>query len=130
MNDSIETKGSKINGKGVFAKRDFKEGEIVVKWDIAHTLTNGQLKTLPREDKKYIASFNRQYFIMQPPTKYVNHFCDANTHVVNFCDVALRDIKSGEEITTDYSKDVTTPLKMKCNCGSKNCQGIIVVNKF
>ena len=32
----VAVKKSKIEGLGVFALRDFKKGEIVIKWDIAH----------------------------------------------------------------------------------------------
>lgn len=62
---------------------------------------------------------------MQSPEKYVNHSCNANTYSDNFCDIAKRDIKEGEEITADYSKDMLTNDFMKCNCESKDCKKII-----
>jgi len=33
--------------------------------------------------------------------------------------------KKGEEITADYAKDNAPNLNMECNCGSKNCKGIV-----
>jgi SET domain-containing protein len=41
------------------------------------------------------------------PERYVNHSNTPNTKqdLVNFADVALRDIKAGEMITTDATKD-------------------------
>jgi len=61
---------------------------------------------------------------MQVPEKYVNHSCNANTRVGNQCDIAIRDIKKGEEITSDYGKEGSF-ISFKCECGSKNCRGRI-----
>lgn len=57
---------------------------------------------------------------MQAPEKYINHSREPNTKAKNHCDVAIRDIKAGEEITSNYSKNSLTPFK--CNCGSKKCR--------
>lgn len=127
MTDII-VKSSKIHGKGVFAARYFKKGEIVIKWDTSHTLTTGEVKKLKASEKKYVAYLNGKYILMQPPARYVNHSCNANTHAHNFCDIANRDIKKSEEITSDYSKTETPSFEMRCNCGSKNCKSIIKTN--
>jgi len=66
-----------------------------------------------------------KYVIMQDPEKYVNHSCDANTTAKQFCDIAKRDIKKGEEITANYKEELSPSTEMKCNCGSKNCVGIV-----
>ncbi|MBS3088672.1 SET domain-containing protein-lysine N-methyltransferase [Candidatus Pacearchaeota archaeon] len=128
MPKNISIKKSKIEGKGVFASRNFKEGEIVIKWDISRQLTPEEVKELPEAEKKYIAYFKGKYILMKSPAKYVNHSCDANTYVNNFCDIAKRDIKKGEEITSDYSKTMETNDSMKCDCKSKNCKKIIRTN--
>ena len=65
------------NGFGLFTARDFKKGEIV------------------------------KIFLYPIPERYVNHSDNPNT-IQNFekgYDIALRDIKSGEEITTDSTKE-------------------------
>ena len=124
MSDVIAKK-SKIEGLGVFASRNFKKGEVVIKWDISHQLTSAEVKKLPESQKRYVAFLDGKYILMQSPARYVNHSCDANTYTDNFCDVAKRDIKKGEEITSDYSETETPGFEMKCNCGSKNCRKII-----
>jgi len=58
--------------------------------------------------------------MMQSPAKYVNSSCEFNTTVKNFCDVAIKDIKKGDEITSDYF--ASEYLKEKCNCGSGKCK--------
>ena len=60
---------------------------------------------------------------MQSPEKFVNHSCEPNTHVKNSCDVAVRNIKKGEEITSDYGKN--NFVSFICKCGGKNCRGAI-----
>ena len=124
MTDVI-VKKSKIEGLGVFASRSFKKGEVVIKWDISHQLTAEEVKKLAETEKKYVAYMNGKYILMQPPARYVNHSCDANTYAGNFCDIAKRNIKKGEEITGDYSEDETPGFEMKCSCGSKNCRKVI-----
>ena len=121
----IVVKKSKIEGSGVFANRDFKKGEIVLKWDVSKKLSVKDAKKVPESEQKYVSFINGKFTFMQPPERFVNHSCDANTYVDGFCDVAKRDIKKGEEITGDYSEDTTPDFKMICNCGSKNCKGII-----
>ena len=88
----VIVKDSKIHGKGVFALRDFKKGEVVIKWDTSHVLTLDQVEKLPKSEKDYVAK---------------------------------RDIKKGEEVGEDYAEDETPGFRMKCNCGSKNCRGLI-----
>lgn len=127
MAKDITIKKSKIEGKGVFAGRDFKKGEIVIKWDISYQLTQEEVKKLPEAEKRYVAYLGKKHILMQSPAKYVNHSCDANTYAGNFCDIAKRDIKKGEEVTANYSETMETNEFMKCNCGSKNCRGIIRV---
>lgn len=124
MSDII-VKNSNIHGKGVFALRDFKKEEVIMRWDISHILTPKQVEKLPASEKEYVAFSDRKYILMQPPAKYTNHLCDANIYVDNFCYVAKRDIKKGEEIGEDYSEDEIPGFRMKCNCGRKNCRKII-----
>jgi SET domain-containing protein len=121
----IIIKDSKIHGKGVFADRDFQKGEIVLRWH-PKELSKKELIDLPKENKKYIITKDKIKYLMQSPERYVNHSCEPNTtaDTDSFCDIAIKDIKKGEEITSDY-KDDPYHLKMKCNCGSKKCRGAI-----
>ena len=121
----VIVKESPIEGKGVFAGRDFKKGETVIKWSIGNTLNEKEARELPEDEKKYLNIHEGTLFLMQPPGRYVNHSCEANTTAKDFCDVAKRDIKEGEEITADYSEEVPPGFEMECNCGSEKCRGTI-----
>ena len=120
----IIVKNSKIKGKGVFTARNFKKGEIILKWKSKQILTQKQVYKLPNSEKHYISTYTQdEYLLQQAPERYVNHSCDPNTKVKNNCDIAVRNIGKDEEITSDYSKDNNgIQLHFKCNCGSKNCR--------
>ncbi len=124
-NKDIIVKKSKIQGKGVFANRNFKKGEIVIKWNTSKKINKSEFAKLPKHKKKYIALINGEYIVNQSPAKFVNHSCNSNTKVKNFCDVAIRNIKNGEEITGNYIKDTPEKEKWACKCGSKDCVEVV-----
>ncbi len=123
--DQVFLESSNIHGQGVFADKNFQKGEIVLHWDISHILTKEEFAQLSDKDQEYVAYKDGKYVLMQEPERYVNHSCEANTEPKDFSDVTTRDIKKGEEITSDYSLDMPPGMEMKCNCGSKNCKHII-----
>jgi len=118
----IIVKKSKINKKGVFAARDFRKGEIVLKWN-PKILKKSEVEKMTSGEKHYINKIGNKYFLMQAPEKFVNHSCESNTRVKNQHDIAVRNIKKGEEITSNYGKD--SIVSFKCRCGSKKCRGMI-----
>ena len=126
MKDLI-VKKSKIHGKGVFANRDFKKGEVVVKYNLK-PLTKKEFENLPEKEKHFTDFDKGKYWLFQIPERFVNHSCEPNTNPnqVKRCDVPIRKIKKGVEITTHYRKNNIQGLNMRCNCGSKNCKKIIM----
>ena len=116
---------SKIQGNGVFANTNFKKGEVVMKWDASILLTKKEAKKIPKRYGKYLVFFKGRYIFAQSPEKYLNHSCEPNTKEGNLCDVATRNIKKGEELTTDYSIDAPHHYKMKCNCKNEKCKKIV-----
>jgi SET domain-containing protein len=121
----VEIRRSGIDGLGVFALRPFRAGEVVLRWDISERVPRGRVPDLPDSEKKYLHPYDGESLIVvRPPERYVNHSCDNNTEVRNFCDVAVRDITAGEEVTSDYESD-GAGLKFECRCGSPKCRGSI-----
>ena len=92
--------------KGVFANRDFEKGEVVIKYELK-PLTKRDFENLPAIEKEFTHVHNGQTYLYSLPERYVNHSSKPNTRqdVRNKRDVATRDIKKGEEITTDSTKD-------------------------
>ena len=62
--------------------------------------------------------------------KYVNHSCDANTLSTGYgFEIAVRDIRAGEEITDDYGM-LNIERPMACYCNSHTCRGHIGTDDF
>ena len=122
---SVEIRPSQIEGQGLYALRNFAPGEIVLRWDVSQLIARELLDSLPPEERRYVHPFaERHIMIVQPPERYVNHSCNNNTEVRDFCDVAIRPIAAGEEITSNYGSD-GSGSKFVCRCGAENCRGVI-----
>jgi len=117
MQDVI-IKKSKIHGKGVFANRDFKKGEVVIKLDLSDIVSEVDIEKMSNEQKKRVAFINGKYRRCHEPENHVNYSCNPNTAPINYCDVAIKDIKAGEEITSTPTFDKLE----ECNCGSDKCK--------
>lgn len=105
MINVITGKGN-LAGKGVYANRDFKKGEIVITYHLK-PLTKEEFKNLSAREKEFTHAHWGQTYLYSEPERYVNHSEDPNTYqdLTNHCDVALRDIDNGEMITTNAAKD-------------------------
>jgi hypothetical protein len=122
---NVEVRGSAIQGRGLYALRDFKVGDVVLRWDLTHTISTRDLSNMSVEDRRYTHPLDEdRAIIVQPPERFVNHSCDNNTEVRDFCDVAIKTIRVGDEITSDYGTD-GSGVEFDCLCGSENCRGRI-----
>jgi SET domain-containing protein len=125
INHDVEMRPSKIHGTGLFARRAFKAGEIVLRWKLDVRIQANELPSLPIAEHKYLHPLAEDTFvILQPPERFVNHSCINNTRARDFADVAIREIECGEEITSDYSSDGASRT-FSCSCGAETCRGTI-----
>lgn len=133
--------------KGVFAKKDIKEGTRVIEY-VGRKLTKKQSEARADEILEasknhtmaggvYIFELNKRYDIdgsvSWNTAKYINHSCNPNceSDIINghIWIIATRDIKKGEEITYDYGYDMDDYENHPCKCGAKNCVGYIVAEE-
>lgn len=105
MKDVFIGKGN-LDGKGVFAARDFNKEEVVIKYNLK-PITETEFNRLPESEKEFTHIHHGQIHLYSSPERYVNHSSNPNTYqdFGNLADVALRDIKKGEEVTTDATRD-------------------------
>ena len=112
----IVIKKSKIGqfDRGVFANRDFKKGEVVIKYKLK-PLTHQEFQKLPDAEKKFTHKHHEVIYLYSSPERYVNHSSNPNTcqNLKDRCDIAIRVIKKGEEITTDSTKDDTMKFDLQ-----------------
>jgi hypothetical protein len=144
---SIELRPSQIHGIGLFAARTIPKGTVV-----------GREKEFVRE--RYYAWFTwreferfdrplrrkvRQICAMEPdgfyapldfdllPTCwYMNHSCTGNIGFNRDEEfVAIRRIRSGEELTYDYALvDTASEMRWRCKCRSERCRRIVTGNDW
>jgi hypothetical protein len=97
---------SNLAGKGVCVARDFRSGEVVIKYNLK-PLTKENFENLPQSEKEFTHTHCGIIHLYSEPERYVNQSDNQNTRqdLENFCDVALCDIVEGEMITTDATKD-------------------------
>lgn len=111
----------KLAGKGVYAARDFEEGELVMKYNLQE-LTQEAFNALPPEEYKFTHSFWAKIYLYPEPARYVNHSPKPNTRqdLKKMCDYAIRPIKKGEMITTNATIEVKNELETFLEVYEKN----------
>ena len=123
---SILVKSSPLQGKGVFAAKNFHKGEVILEIDDDHVVVDESNLTESQHeyDCDYLA--NGTIILMQEPEKYINHSCDPTSYVKSISGLrivlAMKDIKEGEEITFDYVINSDNDGTFKCFCGSPECR--------
>lgn len=113
-------------GRGVFAKRDIRRGEVILVFegaliDFAETKRRG-----PRECMAIQVGPDR-YIDTQPPGVFANHSCAPNAGIRNDRElVALLDISQDEEIRYDYATTMDEhSFTMQCRCGVPGCRRVV-----
>lgn len=129
---------SRIQGKGLFARESIRKGEIIAIKG-GHILDSKDYNRLDDAPKQYCLQIDDNFFI-GPKTKeeiednaiFINHSCEPNIGFDGqITYVALRDIKTGEELSHDYAMCFTARnYGFKCNCGARNCRGVITDNDW
>ncbi len=98
---AVRDAGSK--GEGVFALRNFREGEFIFRRRHGRVLPNREIPTLSREDQRHLCELGFETSaILLSPGCYLNHSCDPNAMRSGVKVFAWRGIHRGEEITIDY----------------------------
>ncbi len=89
------------DGLGVFANREFKKGEVVIKWNLK-ILTKDEYEELPEHDQENFCHTRSGITYYYPdPERHVNRSEDPNVFpdFEKEANIALHDIKQGEELS-------------------------------
>jgi hypothetical protein len=121
---------SPIHGRGLFAADDIAQGKIV-------TVKGGSIinRAQLQELLPWLGSAEVQIaddLFICPTTAaeregsilFSNHSCDPNMGVCGqIVFVAMRDIRTGEELTHDWAMTDDDDSSTSCHCGAVNCRG-------
>jgi hypothetical protein len=126
----IEVKETKNKGKGVFVAQFIPKGTITCfECDKCKILLENEISKLDEKAKKMYIYHKKNGMFLYPcdETKYINHSCNSNTlNYKELFDIAVRDIKKGEEMTFDYRVFYDYPEdEFACNCNEDNCCGTV-----
>lgn len=129
MSKKVTVRRSSVAGRGLFAVRPIKKGEVIF---IAKGKTI-RYKVNSRKDAQFGASWlalEKGVWLSpnkENPWNYINHSCDPTAGIKGKVTVrARKNIAPGEEVTIDYSTNELEPLwRMSCKCGSPKCRKLI-----
>jgi len=130
----VEFRDKSIAGRGVFAKKHFKPGEVVTPYA-------PKQRRLDVEDPEAIAAaaskltlLSERWHVIIPDTSVpggwlCNHSCQPNAAIFSDREgriQCIRPIAPGEEVTIFYGwVTQNEPERDPCLCGSKRCRGFI-----
>lgn len=96
------------DGLGIFALRDFRKDELVIEYNLKR-LTKEEFDQLPKEERHFTHERHGVIYYYPNPERHVNRHTDPNVYpdFERNGDVALRDIKKGEELSipADFKED-------------------------
>jgi len=144
MHQSIEVRGSKVEGRGLYTTSFLPKGTVV--WEANESddgmfieYEENMVDSLDENTKRLVSYYyemnsKMKYrggkvmeFIERDGSHFYNHSCNPNTWFIDDNKIAaLRDLSPGEELTYDYA--TCKPLFTKgfnCNCGASKCRGKI-----
>jgi SET domain-containing protein len=133
LSPKTEVRDSKIHGRGLFAVADLAKDEIVAVKG-GHIVDRKTLreKITPRlgpveiqiDDDLFITPVTEEE--RELSMLYSNHSCNPNLGLcgeITF--VAMREIRSGEELTHDWAMTDDDDYSVECKCGISSCRGIL-----
>lgn len=145
--DFVRVGRSRIEGRGVFAKRKIPKGARIIEYKGKRRPVTDLFTERAEEKASHVYAFS-----LRPDTfidgaiggnesSFINHSCEPNCEAYTFDDktyiYAKKDIVRGEELTFDYQlrRAFSAPRKKSdasdyiCRCGSKNCRGTMLARK-
>lgn len=134
----FDVKGNSISGFGIYASQDLKAGDVIFNGEekAQRLVTRRHVQKHWNENdqehfRRYAYPISKEVFILwdHDPAEWApqNHSCEANCEYDGLNVQTKRDIKKGEELTLDYAQFLDKNMEpFHCNCGSKQCRGLIM----
>jgi SET domain-containing protein len=141
MNPGLEVRNTKVYGKGIFANKKIKKGDLLSVFG-GYVRSIKEEEALPNDfnDNGVQISENLVLTILKKSeledASYFNHSCNPNAGFNGqIFLVAMVDIQKDSEVTFDYamalhhSKNASV-FKMDCSCDSIGCRKVITENDW
>jgi SET domain-containing protein len=129
--EDVEVRDAGRKGRGVFARRSFREGEFIFRRRHGRIVRAAQIRSLSAADRRHLCELDRERSaVLLPPGCYLNHSCDPNAMRSGVKVFAWRPIRRGDEITIDYRLNAYGGRRSPCACGTASCTGTVVGDFF
>lgn len=99
----VETRDSGIHGMGVAATREFRTGEVIVRYHGRRVASKGMYVGFSRREGGQL-----RHTELTGKLRFLNHSCRPNARLAGLELVATRNIEAGQEITIDYGPGACT----------------------
>jgi len=131
----VEVRSSSIEGLGLFALDAIPAGERIRQIVVEREITTAfPLREDHGERADHCGYPDGKVVLLGYPDRHVNHSCDPNAYVHYEADscylVTRRAIAVGEEVTCDYSINLTGGSTWPCHCKTARCRGMVVGDFF
>lgn len=121
-------------GYGLFATAPIPRGTITWVLDALDIrMTSEQVAALPAAYQPLVERYafldaKGRHILCWDFGRFMNHSCEpTTTSIGTLCDVALRDIAPGEQLTCEYAM-LNLTESVTCHCGANKCRGTIRAN--
>lgn len=130
----VEFRNSSIAGRGVFARRHFKPGELVVAYAPKQRRVDASDPAAAEAAETKLTLLSGGTTVIIPDTSVpggwlCNHSCEPNADLYSDGEGRIqcaRPIAPGEEVTIFYGwVSENEPARDPCLCGSAHCRGFI-----
>lgn len=121
-------------GFGLFTTDNISKDETLIVFGAKYTDKIGA--RIAKENGFYVIQLDENLFSYEIPrtsnTWFVNHSCDPNAGMLDFCSIiSIRDINQDEEITLDYVMlDDADSESFDCNCKTALCRRKVTPNDW
>lgn len=125
-NKKVKVRSTRKYGRGVFAIKDIRKGEVIASFD--GQILDDDFEPWTEDLYNHAIQFEKaKWRDSKGIARLVNHSCDPNCGIKRLFDiVAMRPIKKGEQLTWDYEMTEKNPdWRMRCRCGTPICRKVI-----
>jgi SET domain-containing protein len=129
LSPKIRIARSPIHGRGLFASKAMRKGEIVAIKG-GHVLDRRTLQRVRARIAESYLQIDDDFYIgavtgreVRRNKIFINHSCEPNVGIrgqITF--VVLRGIEAGEELTYDWAMEENSPTRTACHCQGRRCR--------
>lgn len=140
VDSKIEVRQSEIHGKGVFARKRIRKGSAIIEYKGERIGLEEANRRYEELESTYLFMIDEDLYIdglsRGNAARFINHSCKPNCEAYledgKVVIHAIKDIKSGAELSYDYQLYVEDSVADEsaadypCRCGAKKCKGTMI----